>query len=259
MKITWFGTACFGLESGEDRILFDPFLELAGGAYGADPQELAQYDTIFVTHCHFDHLFTAGQLVEETDGDISVFCTKQCCDTLEQFLGDESNVVQIEKGRSYRIGSIDIDVLEGRHIEFQWRHILDTMTPLRVLRYLGNLPFLFQANRIFKEAGESVVFHIRAEGKELLLLGSLALSPDERYPEGADVVILPYQGNNDLPARAREVLGRLKPGSVLLSHFDNAFPPMSRNVDLKPFARMMRAEFPGVRIVKPVPGKEMSL
>ena len=48
MKITWFGTACFGLESGEDRILFDPFLELAGGAYGADPQELAQYDTIFV-------------------------------------------------------------------------------------------------------------------------------------------------------------------------------------------------------------------
>lgn len=259
MKITWMGTACFGLESGDDRILFDPFIELAGGSYGADPQEMAEYDTIFVTHCHFDHLFTAEQLVEETDGDVSVFCTHQCCDTLEGFLEDQSNIVQIDTGRTYKIGSIDIDVLKGRHIEFQMSHIFDTLTPFRLLKYHRNLPFLYWANRIFKENGESVAFCVRAEGKTILILGSLAVDPSETYPENADVLILPYQGNNDLPARAREVLQRLRPKCVLLSHFDNAFPPMSRNVDLAPLKKMMEREFPQIRVVRPTPGKAMKL
>ena len=301
MKLTWFGTACFALECGADRILFDPFLELAGGAYAADPGKLLEYDTIFVTHCHFDHLSTALWLLEEGEGEASIFCTGQCCETLEGFLEDTSNIVQIEAGRIFRIGSIAIDVLKGRHIEFQWRHIFDTMTPPRVLRYAGNLPYLFWANRTFREAGESVVFHIsegnspvRAEGtdetspkpkrpwsspvrpegtddfgrggglparskRDILLLGSLALDPGERYPEGVDVLILPYQGSNDLPKRAREVLERLRPKSVVLSHFDNAFPPMSRNVDLRPLKRMMEREFPGVRVVKPTAGKEIEI
>ncbi len=259
MKITWMGTACFGIESGQDKILIDPFLELAGGSYGADIEELMSYDTVFVTHCHFDHLFTAEEMVEQSQGDISVFCTKQCCETIGQFLEDESNVVQIEAGRSYYIGSINIDVLKGRHIEFQKSHILDTLSLGRVLRYCRNLPFLYWANRTFKEAGESVAFHLKVEGKQLLVLGSLAVDPEETYPEGVDVLILPYQGNNDLPARAREVLLRLKPKSVLLSHFDNAFPPMSRDVDLKPLKKMMQEEFPDIHVVKPVPGKAMKI
>lgn len=259
MKITWMGTACFGIESGNDRILIDPFLELAGGSYGADIDEMMTYDTIFVTHCHFDHLFTAEEMVEQAEGDITVFGTRQSCETLGKFLEDESNVVQIEAGRSYNIGSIEIDVLNGRHIEFQKSHILDTLTPFRVLRYCRNLPFLYWANRTFKEAGESVAFYIRTEGKQLLVLGSLAVDPEENYPRGVDVLILPYQGNNDLPARAREVLSRLQPKSVLLSHFDNAFPPMSRNVDLAPLKKMMTEEFPRIRVVKPIPGKEMRL
>ena len=220
-----------------------------------------EYDTIFVTHCHFDHLYTVTELLEAAGGDINVFCTKHCCDTLANFSEDQSNVVQIDTGRSYHFGSIDIDVYKGRHIEFQWRHILDTMSPIRTLRYARNLPFLYQANRFFKEEGESVAFGITLgeDRKRILLLGSLALHPDEQYPEGADVLILPYQGNNDLPARAGEVLMRLKPKSVLLSHFDNAFPPMSRNVDLRPLKRMMEKGFPQIRVVKPVPGKKISL
>ena len=262
MILTWFGTACFGLECGQDRILFDPFLELRGGSYMADPQELAGYDTIFVTHCHFDHLYTAIELMEQADGDVSVFCTKQCCETMERFSEEQSNVVRIDAGRSYQIGSIHIDVLKGRHIDFMWSRLFDTMSPARMLRYAGNLPFLYQANRFFKEAGQSVAFCItagdhKAAERRLLLLGSLALDADEEYPEGVDILILPYQGNNDLPARAEEVLRRLKPKSILLSHFDNAFPPMSRDVDLRPLKRMMEKSFPDIRVVKPVPGKKM--
>jgi L-ascorbate metabolism protein UlaG (beta-lactamase superfamily) len=74
-----------------------------------------------------------------------------------------------------------------------------------------------------------------------------------------DVLILPYQGNNDLPARAEVVVKRLNPKSIILSHFDNAFPPMSRNVDLRPFKQMMEKNFPMVFVVKPEAGKPILL
>ena len=110
-------------------------------------------------------------------------------------------------------------------------------------------------NRIFQEGGESVAFLIMAGGKKILLLGSLSVHPQETYPEDVDILILPYQGNNDLPARAKEVLARIRPKSVLLSHFDNAFPPMSRDVNLRPLKRMMDETYPGIRVVKPEAGK----
>ena len=64
MKLTWMGTATFVLESGDQKILFDPFLQLAGGETAVSAGELTGYDTIFVTHCHFDHLYEAEELLE---------------------------------------------------------------------------------------------------------------------------------------------------------------------------------------------------
>ena len=276
MKLTWLGTAAFVLESGDLKILFDPFLQLAGGETAVPAEEFARYDTIFVTHCHFDHLYEAEELLSEGENNNTVFCTKQCCDTLERFLEDTSNVACIRPGQTYDIfndrcgaepshpapgnpGHVRIGVLRGRHIDFRYRYIFDTLSPGRVLRYAGNLPFLYWANRIFKEAGQIVAFDIRAEKREILILGSLALDPEETYPENVDVLVLPYQGNNDLPSRAWEVLSRIRPKSVILSHFDNAFPPMSRTVDLHPLKKLLENEFPQIKVVKPSAFKAIEL
>lgn len=257
MKLTWMGTAALVLESGGEKILFDPFLELRGGEVPLVPDDFLEYDTVFITHCHFDHLSFATEIME--DGDATIFCTRQCCRTLAEFEEDCSCVVEIESGRHYRIGEVDILPIHSRHIEFQWRRLFDTMMPHRVLRYIGNMPFLLWANRTFRENGEIVAFDVKAEGKEVLILGSCALDPDETYPENVDVLVLPYQGNNDLPARAEEVLSRIRPRSVLLTHFDNAFPPMSRNMDLRPLKKRMAERFPQIRVVKPAAFKPMEL
>ena len=257
MKLTWLGTAAFVLESGKEKILFDPFLQLRGGNVALSEEDLLRYDTVFITHCHFDHFSFATEIVSE--GDSTIFCTKQCVKTLEKFYDDGNSVVEIEPDRTYPIGGVSITPLRAKHIEFQYRHLFDTLTPWRMIRYAGNLPFLLWANRHFKEAGEIVAFDIQAEGREILLLGSLGLDDTETYPQHADVLVLPYQGNNDLPERAREVISRLQPKSIILSHFDNAFPPMSRDVDLRPFKKMMEENFPAVRVIKPVPEKAMTI
>ena len=249
MKITWLGTAAFAIESGKEKILFDPYLQMRGGENFVSFDDLLEYETIFVTHCHFDHLMYVPELLEE--GEATVFCTEQCCRTMEKFTDQTDRMVCVRPGNEILLGGVQVDVLKGKHIEFQYSHFSDSLSLSRLVRYARNLPSLVWANRSFKEAGEIVAYRIRAEEREILLLGSLALDRDEVYPEGVDILILPWQGNNDLVACAREVLGRIRPKSILLSHFDNAFPPLSRHMDLKPLRTLLDEEFPEIRAVLP--------
>ena len=159
-------------------------------------------------------------------------------------------MVCVRPGNEIRLGGVRVEVLKGKHIDFQLSHLTDSLTPLRLMRHARNIPSLFWANRVFKEAGEIVAYRIRAEEKQILLLGSLALDPDEVYPQGVDVLILPWQGNNDLTACARD---------VLLSHFDNAFPPLSRHMDLKPLRKLLDEEFPEIKAVLPAAFRPVEL
>lgn len=253
IRITWKGTATFVLEAAGERILFDPFVQIRGGENLGSIDEFLGEETIFITHGHFDHLCRVPQILEE--GDATVFCTARPAKTLEQYTQETDRVAQIRVGDIIPIGDIRIRVLKGKHIEFQMKRIFDTMTPLRVLRHWRNMPFLLWANREFQEGDETVAFEIKAEGKRVLLLGSLALDERESYPTGADLLILPYSGNNDLVGEADRIIDRLRPKRILLSHFDDAFPPMSRSVDTREFKKMMERKWPGISVAKPVKDK----
>ena len=72
-------------------------------------------------------------------------------------------------------------------------------------------------------------------------------------------MILPYSGNHDLVAEADRVVERLRPKRILLSHFDDAFPPMSRSVDTRPFYQMMQQKWPEIAVAKPKKDKPIRL
>ena len=168
------------------------------------------------------------------------------------------NIAVIKPGMELTFSDITVHVLRGKHIEFDRRYIPATLSPYRVLRYPPNMPFLFWANRTFQEGGQIVAFEICAEEKQILLLGSLNLLPEENYPHRPDLLILPYQGNNDLVAHADHILDRIRPKNILLSHFDNAFPPESRDVDLRPLKKLLTQKYPHIHCVKPTAGKAIT-
>lgn len=60
MKITWFGTASILLESEGEKLLFDPFVQLAGGSNPNSLEDFPADTDICITHGHVDHLFPAG-------------------------------------------------------------------------------------------------------------------------------------------------------------------------------------------------------
>ena len=54
------------------------------------------------------------------------------------------------------------------------------------------------------------------------------------YPTEADLLILPYNGWADNLPPAERVIRRLRPKRVLLDHWDDTFPPVTRPLDLTP-------------------------
>ena len=62
------------------------------------------------------------------------------------------------------------------------------------------------------------MYEVHAEGKRVQVMGSLGLQEDQEYPQGADLLILPFQGSEFLEAVALEVVERLQPKRILLDH-----------------------------------------
>ena len=62
------------------------------------------------------------------------------------------------------------------------------------------------------------------------MMGSLGLDANTNYPENCDLFIMPYQGKKDLLTPSIEIINKLKPKNILLIHFDDTFPPISKDV-----------------------------
>ncbi len=257
MYITWMGTASFLIESDEERILFDPFVQLIGGTNPNTIDDFLHEDVIFITHAHFDHLLYVPEILERSEA--TVFCGSVAAEKLESLTEESGRIASISAGLTIPVGGIHVTVFRGRHIYFDRTLITETLSPARLVHYARNLPFLAYANHSFQEKGQTYTYLIEAEGRRILLLGSMNLDPQEVYPRDIDVLILPYQGNSDLPREADKIISAISPRCILLSHFDNAFPPISRDVPLHPLKMLLEKKYPHIRLIRPIRGKRMTL
>ncbi|MDR1541047.1 MAG: MBL fold metallo-hydrolase [Clostridiales bacterium] len=209
MTITWLGCASICLESAGQKIYFDPFLRLDAAKH------------IFITHGHYDHMHYAPHI----EGS-NVYCTESPSKLVR-------NPVVISVGDLLRVESFEIRVLKGRHARFDLALVIGAA--LRIFTQPKKIPFFWRALSDYPEKGETVMFDVRADGKRVTIMGSMALDRDTWYEPGADCLVLPYQGYNDNLAAALPIVERLKPKMVVIDHFDDAFPPITREIEATSF------------------------
>ena len=73
------------------------------------------------------------------------------------------------------------------------------------------------------------------------------------------MLILPYQGTTNLVSTALSIIAQIEPRTVLLDHFDDAFPPISQHIDTKPLKKALTEHYPELPVVKPTAGKAITL
>jgi L-ascorbate metabolism protein UlaG (beta-lactamase superfamily) len=205
-------------------------------------EEFDGFGEIFVTHGHFDQISCIPEVVKRNP-DARVHCTDTPYRTLLKLGVPERNLRRIGYGDTVNVNGFTLTALHGRHVVFPKFDPGFTASLLRS-PMRGNMPYILRQNRICRENDETLFYQIEAEGKRISLMGSMNLREDADYPAEADLLILPYNGWRDNYAHAMETVGRLKPKRILLVHYDDTFPPLTRPVDPSPFLRDVPAAAP---------------
>lgn len=257
MKITWYGNASVLLEAEGEQILFDPFVELKGGEHRLSASEFAKYPNVCITHGHLDHLASLPEILGEARP--NVWCTEQAEKNLSRFVGELPTVRRISPGDCFFVGKVKLTVFRGRHIRYDKKLVLKKAFSPRTFRYFSNLLYIGRTVRKFPENGETVVYLAEGEGKRALVMGSLGLDDKTQYPEGVDAFVCPFQGSTRIEELAEGIITRLRPKTVILDHFDDAFPPLSDTIDTSRFCAEMSERHKEIKILTPAFGESIEL
>lgn len=257
MKLTWFGTASIQIESEKETLLFDPYLCYAGAENRQWLLDYININNILITHGHFDHLASIPKIMDLSEA--TVYTTKTPAETLEKKRVDPDYLAVVKPGAELSFGDMKVEVLQGRHVKYDKPLLKEILLSPKLLRHFYRLPYLLHGLLAYPEAEEIVAYLVKCEEKRVLVLGSLGLDEDTEYPENVDLLVLPYQGTSLLVSESLAIIERLKPKAIMLDHFDNAFPPITKSVDTKPLKKALTEKYPDIKVVKPTAGKPITL
>lgn len=255
MNIKWYGTATLLLESGGSSILLDPYLKGYNKKLPPVPlEEARRADAIFITHPHLDH-FQDVDAFTKNGGVPRVFVPEAGLRIGKDMRLDTSCMVPIRAGETYAVGPFTVKTYESRHCVFDAETIIGIIFSPRTYLCADKSVMLLLDMKHFKcEPHEILAYEISDGEKRVFVLGSAALCEDVEYPAGCDLLVFPYQGKLRMHTYMESFLHRLQPKGVFCDHFDDAFPPFTKNVNTQDFAPTVEKCLPDARAIVPSEG-----
>ena len=248
MKIMWCGTASLLLESGGTRLLFDPYLRTLDKKGAPFPMQAADVaDAVLITHPHIDHF-----------GDIAAFAGKPVyvsargIEIAAKNHIDTSHMHRIDVGETLCLGDLSVTVHRGRHCTFDLPTVLGCLLSPRLWVHFVSAMRLVHSARKFSIPKEDVfIFSVTDGKKTAVILGSAGRAERRNYPAGVSLLVFPYQGMARMHKKILPFLDLFRPQKVMIDHFDDAFPPVSRAVDPSKFPEAVKACFPEAETIVP--------
>lgn len=248
MEIKWYGTAAVGIEDKGVRILFDPFVRMNKKV---KPEiKLDDYkgaDAIFATHGHFDHIYSIPE-IEKTET-TPVYCTKTPLETLKKEGVASEKLHCIKPGDKIQIGHLTVTVFQAKHVTFDLKYVLSVI-PLSVV-LCPKIFYLEYLNVKFPENKENLGLLVENGEKSVFIMGSFGTVPEETYPKNCDMFVLPFGGCTKIPKITAPFIRYMMPKTVMITHYDNSFPPATRRVDAEGLMARIKKDHPEMKVVIP--------
>lgn len=258
IKLKWLGTATILLDIDGEKLLFDPFFRMNKKCEQPAPETFTKVDYIFNTHSHFDHLRDVPQILKATDA--KFYGTPTAYLRLETQGVDVENKVEIlcphdtleTKNaliRAHRTFHVKNDAWTILSTTFR---ILLTLRAHKALKILGE-------HHHFHMSGDIVAFEVNAQGKRILIFGSAGFDERAKIPEGVDVLVWAFQGRTGMTKYSLPIIEKIKPKKIILDHFDNAFPPITKSINTSKFVETMKKKHPEIEVIVPKFGEPIIL
>ncbi len=252
MKLTWYGNATIKISSGSTSLVTDPYFSRNPELPKMVEEDLADADFFLACHGHFDHVFDIPGLLAKRP--VTVYGPKEVVNNLiDEFKVEESLLEILSSGDKVAEGELNIEVFDAEHVRFDRALVLSTLAGFFTRRFPGKWRLFARHMRENRRCpvGRCLTYLIQADNQRILHLSSLAISVQETYPEGVELLTLPMQGHSRLDLKGMEIVERIKPKAVYLHHTDDAFPPISRKTDTGPFKQAIQAKYPEIRVIEP--------
>lgn len=257
MKITWFGAASLLIESEKDSIMIDPAKGPAHSENSPSWEDLMCSENILLASGRIER--SAGiPLIVNTSG-ATVYCSAVTASLLEAKRTYPDLIAVVKPGLCLSFGTIHASILAGCTSSSDYRdNIKGSLRSPRSLRYLSNSIYLASHIGGYADASAVLCCSISAAGRTVLIPGLSMLNPDTDYPKYPDMLVLPYTGSDD-DNNIVSAIERIEPRSVMLDMFDDFYPPVTKTADTRGLHKLLSDKFPDLRVIKPKPGKTITL
>jgi len=247
MKLTWFGTAGFRIDTAQHTILIDPYFTRNQHAAPKQPLQavdISDGDLIFISHGHFDHIYDVPEIASNTNA--MVYCGRTVDGTLIQKGLNKDQIRRVvSDGEIFRFDGFEAQAFFSKHVIFDKWLLIRTLARIhfRISRYL---PLL----RDYPE-GQVLSWRFNIEGKVIHHFGSGGSTPEELERLGkqpTDILLVPMQGHTQITRIAHEYIKALRPTLVLPHHQDDFYPPISIMVDTRELTERVQQTNPETTI-----------
>ena len=93
----------------------------------------------------------------------------------------------------------------------------------------------------------------------IIFAGSFREYPNEVYPDDIDLLILANGGSIFVPGKTKAFIDKYRPKKIMADHFDDAFPPVTRDVSIERLRRMTKKNHPEIEFIVPEICKSIEL
>lgn len=254
MRLKWYGTATLLVESGNTRILIDPYLKKLNPKLPRVPiAEAATAQAVVITHPHLDHFCDIGTFIRA--GIKEVHVSQNGIDHARAAGISTETMIPFAAGDVLQIGSLTVRALQSRHCKFDLGTILGVaLNPVTYFHFHDGVEILKQI-KAFKICDDIYALDVSDGERHIMILGSAGMDRETEYPTGADLFVFPYQGRMRMHRYMTRFLERFQPKAVMLDHFDDAFPPISGTVSTKKFLPTLKKHLPEARGIVPREGE----
>lgn len=241
MKIKWFGTASLLIETDKYKLLFDPYLKSMNKTLPDFPlDEIKDVDAIFISHPHFDHFSDIPTVTKYTN--CPIYTNRRGIEIAKHLKYDMSRIREMHTDDVFEFGNSKITIYQGRHIVFDLKNVHQVIRRVFRGQLIGGIK-IKRANRRFRSRLKDVnSFLITENKKSVFIMGSANIDKNIVYPKFMDLLVFPYQGRSNMLAYSYPLVKSFKPKQILVDHYDDAFPPVSKRMNVEEFKEKIESE-----------------